>query len=63
MSERHFTDDFLVLVKFDAFDEAGEAAQLLKPRIKKPILLPGNPRVWPGREFLAWHPNRHGFSR
>jgi putative restriction endonuclease len=56
------TDDFLVLVKSEIFDEAGEVSYLLKPRISKPILLPGNQSLWPGREFLAWHRRRHGFG-
>jgi putative restriction endonuclease len=55
-------DDFLVLVKSEIFDEAGEAAHLLKARVSKPILLPANHSLRPGQEFLAWHRRRHGFS-
>jgi putative restriction endonuclease len=56
------TDNFLVVVKSEIFDEAGEVSHLLKPRVSKPILLPANRSLWPGQEFLAWHRRRHGFS-
>jgi hypothetical protein len=37
-------------------------ADLLKPRLHQPILLPANRSYWPGREFLAWHRHEHGFK-
>jgi putative restriction endonuclease len=55
------TDDFLVMVRADSFEEAGELSHLLKPRVSRPILLPADQRLWPGQEFLAWHRQRHGF--
>jgi putative restriction endonuclease len=56
------TDDYLVLVKSDKFDEAGEAAHLLKPRAGSPIRLPAQKGFWPGPEFLAWHRRYHKFA-
>jgi hypothetical protein len=38
------------------------AAHLPKPRAGRPILLPANRSYWPGREFLAWHRQEHGFK-
>ena len=55
-------DDYQVLVNSDRFDEAGDAAHLLKPRLRQTILLPANRSYWPGREFLAWHRQEHGFK-
>jgi putative restriction endonuclease len=54
-------DDYTVVVKVDRFDEAGGADQLLKPRINQRIHLPMNREVWPGREYLSWHRERHRF--
>jgi hypothetical protein len=31
-------------------------------RAGRPILLPTNRSYWPGREFLAWHRQEHGFK-
>ncbi len=55
-------DDYRVLVKIGHFDEAGEAAHLLKPRTDMPILLPSCQDCQPNREYLAWHRERHGFT-
>lgn len=56
------TDDYLVIVKADRFDETGESAHLLKPRANTRILLPRNKNCWPGREFLSWHRRNHHFE-
>jgi hypothetical protein len=56
------TDDYTVVVKSGAFEEAGEASQLLKPHAGRQIMLP-NPRgAWPSPMFLAWHRANHGFG-
>jgi hypothetical protein len=38
-----------------------DTGHLLKPRVGREILLPANRAYWPGREFLAWHRQEHGF--
>lgn len=55
-------DDYRVLVRAAHFEETGEAAHLFKPRVGKPILLPRNQTLYPAREYLAWHRDRHGFG-
>ena len=54
--------DFRVLVRAEHFEEAGDAGHLLKPRTGREILLPANRSYWPGREFLAWRRQAHGFD-
>lgn len=44
------------------FEEAGEPAQLLKPRADKRIHLPGNTLFHPDPICLRWHRERHGFE-
>jgi putative restriction endonuclease len=56
------TDDCLVLVAAKRCEEAGEDAQLLKPRAGQPIHLPVNPLFQPEPVCLRWHRERHGFS-
>jgi hypothetical protein len=56
-----FENDYTVLVKVERFDEAGGSDQLLKRRINQRIHLPMNQEVWPGREYLWWHRERHRF--
>lgn len=55
-------DDFHILVATHKFDESGDAAQLLKPRVGMRILLPPNPLFHPERANLWWHRERHGFA-
>jgi hypothetical protein len=54
------TDDCEVLVAAQRFEEAGEPAQLLKPRAGQPIHLPPNPLFQPDPVCLRWHRERHG---
>jgi putative restriction endonuclease len=56
------SNEYILLVAEDRFDERGEAAHLLKPRAGNPILLPANQHYWPARESLTWHRQRHGFE-
>jgi len=56
------TDDCLVLVAAQRFEEAGEPAQLLKPHAGWPIHLPGSPLFRPDPVCLRWHRERHGFE-
>jgi putative restriction endonuclease len=55
------TDGYTVLVKTNAFQEAGELGQLLKPHAGKEILLPRSRHQWPEPRFLAWHRQHHRF--
>jgi putative restriction endonuclease len=55
-------DDYTVLVKSGAFEEAGDAGQLLKPQAGRQILLPTRRGAWPNPLFLAWHRASHGFE-
>jgi putative restriction endonuclease len=55
-------DDYTVLVKSGAFEEAGDAGQLLKPHAGRQILLPTSRGAWPNPSFLAWHRANHGFE-
>lgn len=54
-------DDYTVVVKSGAFEEAGEAGQLLKPHAGHRILLPNSRGVWPNPMFLGWHRSYHHF--
>jgi putative restriction endonuclease len=55
-------DDYRVVVKSGAFEEAGEASQLLKPHAGRQILLPNTRGLWPNPLFLGWHRANHGFE-
>jgi putative restriction endonuclease len=55
-------DDYTVLVKSGAFEEAGDAGQLLKPHAGRQILLPNIRGAWPNPMFLGWHRVNHGFE-
>jgi putative restriction endonuclease len=55
-------DDYRVLVATQKFDEAGDAAHLLKPRAGSPVMLPANHHFHPDRSCLRWHRERHGFA-
>ena len=48
-------DDYRVLVAPNRFDEAGEAAFLLKRMAGRQIQLPGHRDYWPDKTHLAWH--------
>jgi predicted restriction endonuclease len=49
------TDDYRVLIAANRFDEAGDAAHLLKRLEGGRIRLPTRPDCWPDRTHLAWH--------
>ena len=55
------TDDMVVIVANDRFDEAGEDAYLLKEMAGRELLRPANSHFWPDRQCLAWHRERHKF--
>jgi putative restriction endonuclease len=48
-------DDYRVLVATNRFDEAGDAAFLLKRMAGRPVQLPGHRDFWPDKAHLAWH--------
>jgi len=50
-------DDYRVLVATNRFDEAGDAAFLLKRMEGRQVQLPGNRDFWPDKTHLAWHRN------
>jgi predicted restriction endonuclease len=54
------SDEYVVIVAEDRFDERGEAAHLLKPRTGNKPLLPMNQHYWPDPESLRWHRQHHG---
>jgi putative restriction endonuclease len=56
------TDDCRVLVAAHRFEEAGEPAQLLKPRAGRSIHVPENSVFRPDAACLRWHRKRHGFE-
>ncbi|MGA2608686.1 MAG: HNH endonuclease [Terriglobia bacterium] len=56
------SNDYNILVAEDRFDERGDAAHLLKPRVGNSILRPQNQHYLPDRESLRWHRQRHGFE-
>ena len=56
------SDDYMVLVTNEPFDERGEAAHLLKPRAGTQILRPKDQHHLPDRASLRWHRQRHGFE-
>ena len=49
------TDDYRVLAAGIGFDEAGPDAYMLKQMEGRPIHLPSDPSLWPGRPYLSWH--------
>ncbi len=49
------TDDYRVIVAKERFDEAGEAAFLLKKMEGRKILLPNSREYWPDKRYLKWH--------
>ena len=51
-------DDYRVLVAKDRFDEAGDAAFLLKRMAGRLVQLPGHRDFWPDKTHLAWHRNK-----
>lgn len=51
------TDDYRVIVSANRFDEAGDAAYLLKQMDGGRIHLPANRDYWPDKTHLAWHRN------
>lgn len=55
-------DDCTILVKADRFQEAGDAAHLLKPRAGEPLRLPTNRLYFPDATNIRWHRERHGFK-
>jgi len=55
-------DDCRVLVATHKFDESGDIAYLLKPKMGTRILLPINPVFHPDRSCLRWHRERHEFG-
>lgn len=55
------TDNYKILVADHLFDEAGEAAHLLKPRAGQAIHLPKSKHFYPDPECLKWHRERHKF--
>lgn len=55
------TDDYRILVAKQRFDEAGEAAHLLKPRAGLEIQLPRHHLLHPDLKCVQWHRDRHGF--
>ena len=57
------TDDYRILVAGDRFEEAGEAAHLLKPRAGQVIHLPKNKLFYPDPACLNWHRERHKFPK
>jgi putative restriction endonuclease len=57
------SDDYTVLVTHQPFDERGDAAHLLKPRVGNPILRPINQHHMPDGAALRWHRQHHGFER
>jgi len=48
-------DDYRVLVATNRFDEAGDAAFLLKRMTGRQVKLPGSRDYWPDKTRLAWH--------
>ena len=48
-------DDYRVLVATNRFDEAGDAAFLLKRMEGRQVQLPGKRDYWPDKTHLAWH--------
>ena len=48
-------DDYRVVVATNRFDEAGDAAFLLKRTAGRQVQLPGNRDYWPDKTHLAWH--------
>lgn len=51
-------DNYRVIVAANRFDEAGNAAFLLKGRAGRQVQLPGNRDYWPDKTHLAWHRER-----
>jgi len=56
------TDDYKVIVASNRFDEAGDAAFLLKRIAGRPIQLPDKRDYWPDKTHLAWHRKRYDFE-
>jgi len=54
-------DEFKVIVAKDRFDEAGDAAFLLKRFAGRGVQLPNKRDYWPDRMHLAWH-RQHRFQ-
>jgi predicted restriction endonuclease len=55
------TYDYRVIAAANRFDEAGDAAFLLKRMEGRHIQLPGSRDYWPDKMHLAWHrDNRFG---
>jgi hypothetical protein len=50
-----------MLVATNRFDEAGDAAFLLKRMAGRQVQLPGKRDYWPDKTHLAWH-REHKFA-
>lgn len=56
------TDNLQIVVAHDKFEEAGDAAHLLKARSGSDLLRPASSHYWPNRECLLWHRQHHGLG-
>ena len=50
-----YSGGYRVLVATNRFDEAGDAAFLLKPMAGRQVRLPGKRDYWPDKTHVAWH--------